>query len=247
MLSREWLATTASVGAFVDSAWEPAGAGFVFKHAGCAWLVTAAHVIQSLEGSDIGALFENSDREGGTVLLFSNLHTSFGVSWVIDDKDDLAISVMPTADSLKVHAVEEANCLRVRDVIPSMQCYSIGCPNGIHAVSEVSPVPLVLDGTIVGVDRARRRIFCSVPTFPGNSGGPLIAVGSPFAPDGSVSMGPTVFLAGVMTETVVIDSDPTSHGVPTLHLGSAVAIDRLIELLNSDSAREHLADVLQAA
>ena len=94
------------------------------------------------------------------------------------------------------------------------------------------------DGVISGVDLASRKVYTSAPTFPGNSGGPLIAVRSPFNPAGGMIVGrPTVLFAGIMLETKLLHApDPTSR-IPSLHLGVAVPADTVLALLNSDQAR----------
>ena len=125
---------------------------------------------------------------------------------------------------------------------------------------------MVLDGVISGMDPENRKVYTSAPTFPGNSGGPLIAYPSNFYPgaDGIPGRFP-VFLAGIMLETKLLPtqdpikripsmsgyagsaqslpaSDPINR-IPSLHLGVAAPVDAVLALLDSDQAKAIIARV----
>jgi hypothetical protein len=96
----------------------------------------------------------------------------------------------------------------------------------------------VLSGIIAGVNSGTNRIYTSTPTFPGNSGGPLIVIRSPFLPEGGMTIGKTVLLAGIMLESMLIP--PQKQGdapMPALHLGVAAPTDAILGLLDSEDAR----------
>ena len=119
-----------------------------------------------------------------------------------------------------------------------MPSFTVGCPYGIHGVDPQQATPLVLDGVISGVDTASRKIYTSAPTFPGNSGGPLIAFRSPLLPMGGMEVGRYILgFAGIMLETRLLPAtDPVSR-IPPLHLGVAAPADAVLALLESDQAR----------
>jgi hypothetical protein len=119
-----------------------------------------------------------------------------------------------------------------------MPCFTIGCPYGLRGVDPGKATPLVLDGVIAGVNQSNRRIFTNAATFPGNSGGPLIAVRSPFAPDGSMMVGrPTVLLAGIVLQSALVPSPMPGDLTPPLHLGVAAPADAVLGLLDSEQAQ----------
>ncbi len=162
-----------------------------------------------------------------------------GFAWIRDSKTDLAAAPMPTAPEFGIKALTGDYCIRIGDMVPSMPCFTIGCPYGLHGLDPTRASPLVLDGVIAGVDPCGRRVFTSTPTFPGNSGGPLIAVRSPFSPGGQMTVGrPTVLFAGVMLQSLLVPSPIAGSTDPPLHLGVAAPADAVIELLESGPAQD---------
>lgn len=153
-----------------------------------------------------------------------------------DQVNDLAAAPMPSSRDYDIKAVAQENCLRLPELVPSMPCFTVGCPYGLYGVNPRKATPLVLDGVISGVDPDNRKVFTSAPTFPGNSGGPLVVVRVPFDPTGRMTVGvPTVFFAGVMLETRLIPDQ--NDRVPPLHLGIAAPADAVLDLLESAQAR----------
>jgi hypothetical protein len=101
---------------------------------------------------------------------------------------------------------------------------------------------LILDGIIAGLEPEQRRVFVSVPTFPGNSGGPIIAYRAPWNTAGGMKVGlPTVFLAGIVTQTIVVPGNqPEKNPIPPLHLGSGASFDAVKQLLTGEEAKRML-------
>jgi S1-C subfamily serine protease len=126
------------------------------------------------------------------------------------------------------------------EIIPSMLSFTVGCPYGLPGVDPQQATPLVLHGAISGVNRESRKIYTSAPTFPGNSGGPLLVVRPPFDPSGRTIMvgSPTVLLAGIMLESALLSSPIPGDKIPPLHLGVAAPIEAVFTLLDSPQAQE---------
>jgi S1-C subfamily serine protease len=136
---------------------------------------------------------------------------------------------------IEIKSIPVQLCLPFKDLLPSMPCFTIGCPYGLHGVDKQRSTPLVLDGVISGVDPEAKRIYTSTPTFPGNSGGPLIAVRGSVSNDGRqmiIGRSP-VLLAGIMLETRLVFSPDPAVQTPPLHLGFAVPMDAVISLLDA--------------
>jgi hypothetical protein len=191
---------------------------------------------------DFGVLIPPSSGDTLIGVGLGVIQDNTGTSWVRDDANDLAVALMPYSNDFGLKAIGTEHCLTLAELLPSMPCYTIGCPYGIRGVDAKSHIPLVLDGVISGVDKASRRIYTSSPTFPGNSGGPLIAIRTPFNPGGAIVVGrPTVLLAGIALETAVVGPPTPRPGMPPLHLGIAVSIDAVTELLQSPQARAQVA------
>jgi hypothetical protein len=238
MLSNEWLSAFAPVGVLkADNQWAALGACIFFHKPPIVWLVTANHVVEKAGRQALTVLVTRSSGEGIIVVEVGKILAQHAVSWVQDEVNDLAVAPMPTPVDTGIKAVTAENCLRLDNLVPSMPCFTVGCPYGLPGVNPERPTPLVLDGVISGVDPRTRKVYTSTPTFPGNSGGPLIAVRSPFNPQGMMTVGsPTVFLAGIMLSTnLLYDPDSTSR-LPPLHLGVAAPTDALLALVESDQA-----------
>jgi S1-C subfamily serine protease len=88
-------------------------------------------------------------------------------------------------------------------------------------------------------------VYTSAPTFPGNSGGPFIAVRAPFNPAGrAMGIGrQIVVFAGIMLETQLVPAPTPANPIPPLHLGVAVPVDAVLALLESERARSITAQV----
>jgi S1-C subfamily serine protease len=239
MLSTEWLSAFAPVGRLQDdNQWAAFGAGVFFHKPPLLWIITARHVVQKVGPSALTVLVTRSSGEGVIVVKVGEILANHGLSWVEDENNDLAAAPMPTSPDFGIKAVALENCLPITELVPSMPCFTVGCPYGLHGLNPQKATLLVLDGVISGVDPVSRKVYTSAPTFPGNSGGPLIAVRSPFSPDGMIVAGrSTVLLGGIMLGTVLLPAvDPISR-IPPLHLGIAAPADAVLTLLDSDQAR----------
>jgi S1-C subfamily serine protease len=239
MLSPEWLSAFARVGSLRGrDSWAAHGAGVFFHKPPVLWLVTANHVVENVGPELVSVLVTQSGGGKVVVVPVGQLVSQHQLGWIRDPINDLAAAPMPTAAEFGIKALTEQYCICLRELIPSMPCFTIGCPYGLHGLDPTRASPLVLDGVIAGVDLHGRRVFTNAPTFRGNSGGPLIAVRSPFSPDGAMSVGrPTVLLAGVMLRSLLVP-DPTPNSTePRLHLGVAAPADTVIELLESERAQ----------
>lgn len=199
------------------------------------WMVTARHVVEKVGRLSLTVLVTRSAGEGVIVVQVGEILKNHDFSWVEDEVNDLAAAPMPTSPDFGIKAVIAENCLGLTELVPSMPCFTLGCPYGLPGVNPQRATPLVLDGVISGVDPVSRKVYTSAPTFPGNSGGPLIAVRSPFSPSGMVTAGrPTVLLAGIMLETRLLPGSDPANRIPPLHLGVAVSADALLALLDSE-------------
>jgi hypothetical protein len=239
MLSTEWLSAFAPVGSLrKDSLWAAFGACVFFHKPPLLWLVTARHVVHKVGPQALTVLVTRSSGEGVIVVQVGEILTAHGFSWVEDAVNDLAAAPMPGSPDFGIKAVTPENCLLLTALVPSMPCFTVGCPYGLHGLNPQRATPLVLDGVISGVDPASRKVYTSAPTFPGNSGGPLLAVRSPFTPEGGVMAGrPTMFLAGIMLETKLLPDPDLTRQIPPLHLGVAAPADAILALLDTDQAR----------
>lgn len=239
MLGSEWLKAFVAVGMLKDSRdWSATGAGVLFlDDDNFIWLVTAAHVVSTTGAGAVAPLLVKIDGTPVVVDL-SRVQREAGIEWIVDGDNDIALSPMPRINDVDIRAVSYDVCLSIREVLPSMPAYTVGCPYGMHTLDPVRPAPLVLDGVISGTDIHAGLIYTSAPTFPGNSGGPLLVYRSPIAPDGSMYLGSkAVLLSGIMLETQLVPSPDDNPPMPPLHLGIARSVDAVISLLKSDRAR----------
>jgi hypothetical protein len=239
MLSTEWLNAFAPVGSLQgNNLWAAFGAGVFFLKPPLLWLVTANHVVAKVGPQEVSVLVTQSSAEGLMVVEVGKILANSGFSWVRDLANDLAATPMPSSPGSGIKAITVDYCLRLGELVPSMPCFTIGCPYGLHGVDSNKATPLVLDGIISGVDSGSRRIYTSAPTFPGNSGGPLIAIRSPFSPEGTMVIGrTTVLLAGIMLQSALIPPPEPRDRTPPLHLGVAASMDAVFDLLDSEQAQ----------
>jgi hypothetical protein len=237
MLSTEWLSAFAPVGGLRDdNLWAAAGACVFFHKPPLLWIITARHVAEKVGRPALTVLVTQSSGEGVIVVKVGEILGNHGFNWVEDELNDLAAAPMPNSPDFSIKAVTLENCLPMTELLPSMPCFTVGCPYGLPGVNPQKATPLVLDGVISGVDPNSRKVYTSTPTFPGNSGGPLIAIRSPFNPAGGMTVGrATVLFAGIMLETMLVP-DPEKRN-PPLHLGVAAPADAVLALLDSDPAR----------
>ena len=241
MLSREWLSAFVPIGILRDgNAWMPAGAGVLLHDPPFIWLVTANHVVATKSSGDFAVFVTHRHEQQRVLINLTNGHRSFGIGWLRNARDDVAACLMPADPSWDIKAVGRELCANFDDLVPSMQCYTVGCPYGLAGVDPQRAVPLVLDGIVAGLDRRERLIYISTPTFPGNSGGPIVIVRPPYNADGNLVVGmPTVFLAGIVREQLIVRGD--KDDAPLLHLGLGIPIAAGLRLIHSDEAKQQAA------
>jgi hypothetical protein len=236
MLSTEWLSAFAPVGGLRDDdLWAAYGACVFFHKPPLLWMVTARHVVEKVGRQALTVLVTRSSGEGVIVVKVGEILKANGFSWVEDEVVDLAAAPMPVSAEFGIKALTPEKCLRMAELVPSTPCFTAGCPYGLHGLNPNRATPLVLNGVISGVDPANGKVYTTAPTFPGNSGGPLIAIDIPFSPTWNEESWPPIRFAGIMLETKLL-SDPSGR-IPPLHLGVAAPADAVLALLNSEPAR----------
>jgi Trypsin-like peptidase domain len=241
MLSNDWLNSFAPVGGLrADNQWAAFGACVFLHKESILWMVTARHVLEKIGRQSLTILVPPASGDGPIVIKIGEILANHGYSWVEDNANDLAAAPVPAPlpqsfGFFGLKALTPENCLPLAQLLPSTPCFTVGCPYGVLGLNPQRPTPLVLDGIISGVDPIRRKVFTSAPTFPGNSGGPLVA-SLPAFRVGKQPAGyrPGLFIAGIMLETGLIP-DPLGRN-PPLHLGIAASADAVLEMLASKPA-----------
>lgn len=247
MLTSEWLSAFVPLGIMQSSdEWIPLGAGVLFHDPPIVWLVTANHVVNSAKGVGMAPLVTKSNG-GIAVVGIQDYQHNYGYRWHSDVTRDIAITLMPVSAEWRIKAIDESLCIKISELVPSMACYTVGCPYGARGFDPQRATPLVLDGIISGLDPESGSIYTSVPTFPGNSGGPIIVRRDPFNPSGGLTVGaPVLLLAGIMLQVWLVPSpDPSGpSSIPPLHLGVGITIEAALNLIRSPSARRDRERVL---
>jgi hypothetical protein len=240
MLSTAWLSAFAPVGVVQsENRWAAFGACVFFHKPPFVWLVTANHVVEKVGQQALTVLVTRSSGDGVVVVEVGKILNQHGLGWVQDGENDLAAAPMPMSQELGIKAaVAQNDCLPLANLVPAMACFTVGCPYGVPGVNPQKATPLVLDGVISGVDLGNRKVYTSAPTFPGNSGGPLVAVRTPFDPGAPrSSIGSMVLFAGIMLETRLLHHPDPASRIPPLHLGVAAPVDAVLSLLDSEQAQ----------
>jgi S1-C subfamily serine protease len=239
MLSTEWLNAFAPVGALrADNQWAAFGACVFFRKHSICWIVTANHVVKKVGQQALTVLVTRSSGQEVIVVEVGKILRDHGLSWVQDEDTDLAAAMMPAVSpEWGIKAVTPESCLSMTKLLPSMPCFTAGCPYGLHGLDPQRATPLILDGVISGLDPAKQKVYTSAPTFPGNSGGPLIAVDMEITPMWSGASRPSPFFAGIMLETALLPAADPASRIPPLHLGVAAPADAVLALLDSEQAR----------
>ncbi|MBN1959407.1 MAG: hypothetical protein JW841_00550 [Deltaproteobacteria bacterium] len=248
MLDQDWLKAFAAFGSIQHpNLWLPMGACVFISYEEIVWCVTAAHILNDAKDKSVGCLVEVSGQQ--TILNLTEIQSKTpNIRWIIDQASDLAACPMPLPNGINIRSVGFDRCLEQKDLLPSMPCLTAGQPYGLPGVDRTKPTPLILDGVIAGIDAENGRVFVSVPTFPGNSGGPIIAYRMPWSTGGGMNVGrQIVFLAGVITRTILLknEQDDKNHRsdknfMPPLHLGMGATVDNIKKLLTSDNALQIL-------
>ena len=126
---------------------------------------------------------------------------------------------------------------RFGDVLTANFIYVFGYPRslGIEDLPQLDPVrPLLRFGIIAGTNPARRTIILDCPSYPGNSGGPVLEV------EEEGVTGRRFRVIGVVTEFVpfVETWENKTHNYKNLTISNsgytvAVSMDPVLELINS--------------
>ena len=241
MLTRDWLSAFVPIGVLRSTnEWSPIGAAVLFHEPPVVWLVTANHVVRNAIGQAITALV--TAKQGGIVAVnIQDMQQKHGYGWHEDESKDVAATLMPINPEWELKAIDQNLCINGSELVPSMPCFTVGCPYGVRGFDPQRATPLVLDGIISGIDGGTGSIYTSVPTFPGNSGGPIIVRRDPFNPAGGLTVGqPILLLAGIMLQAMLVSSPSdisTGVSLPPLHLGVGVSIDAALNLIHSPSGR----------
>lgn len=239
MLTREWLSAFVPIGVLrAPNDWVPIGAGVLFHDPPVVWLITAAHVVKGAKGHKVVPLVTHA-KGGLVVIQLDDIQSKYGYGWHLHEKLDIAATLMPLSPDWQIKAIGEKLCIKMDELVPSMQCYTVGCPYGVRGFDPQRATPLVLDGIIAGLDTSSSTIYTSAPTFPGNSGGPIIVRRDPFNPAGGLVVGqPVLLLAGIILQASVVSAQNASGSspLPPLHLGIGVSIEAVLQLTKSEAA-----------
>lgn len=241
MLDKDWLLTCAPLGAFdlEKQSWRALGAGVFIYDNPFIWYVTANHIIA--ENSDTPLLvLINHAKEKRNLIDLGAVQKQYQINWLIDEKNDLAATLFPTNQDFMLRAIEFSFFMDSKNMLPSMICYSVGCPYNLMGFDMEKITPCVLDGIISGIDPKEGRVYVTVPTFPGNSGGPLFIWKQPIAPNGSLNLTtPVVYLGGIISQYAVVSngSQPNHDNSPSLHLGIVIPSEAIQRLLTSSASQ----------
>jgi hypothetical protein len=242
MLDNDWLLTCAPLGIFdsKNQSWKALGAGVFIYDEPFIWYVTANHLIASNSHSSIQILINHAET-GHCLIDMQALHKMHKMEWAIDKKNDLAATLFPSDPNFLLKAIKFSSFMHSKDMIPSMVCYSIGCPHSLVGFDIEKIIPCVQDGIISGIDSKQGRVYVTVPTFPGNSGGPLFVWKQPIQSNGNFSLGGSVvYLGGIITQYALVNGEnkeknPTPP--PPLHLGIVIPTENIQNLLNSSKSQ----------
>jgi S1-C subfamily serine protease len=240
MLTKDWLRAFVAIGSAQHDRWTAAGAGvLLLDEEGRLWIATAAHVVDQVGTDSVTVLLSKQDDKGVILVGLGQLQKQHGLRWIRDEVNDLAAALMPYSPEAAMKAISAGSCLPFDDVLPSMACYTIGCPYGVRGLDPTHAIPLVLGGVVSGTNAEHKLIYASAPTFPGNSGGPLVVHRSLIDPTGRMQIGvPTVLLAGIVLQIALVPSPASEDKLPALHLGIAKSADVVLQLLRSSAASD---------
>lgn len=179
------------------------GSGFFLNAGADTYFVTATHVLfeetsGSLRAKKVATLLFYSkdlrEKKRNTIKLDLPLllaterirkHATQDVTVIqIGSKSEdgrlkMASGVTVTEGSSGILGVGAGNVKRFDDVLTANQIYLFGYPNsiGIKEIPQIDPLhPLLRSGIIAGINPARKTIILDCPSYPGNSGGPVLEV-----------------------------------------------------------------------
>jgi hypothetical protein len=126
--------------------------------------------------------------------------------------------------------------------MPAMKCYSIGCPYSLIGYDVQKVMPYVQDGIISAIDEKKSRIYVTVPTFPGNNGGPLIVQNELTQQSRTgFTNGAMIYFGGIFSETISVSNGYQNNqniSVPSLYLGVVISSEVIQKFLNAAKAKK---------
>lgn len=236
MLTEEWLNTFVPLGILDEqnNRWVPVGAGVLF-YTSHLWIVTAKHVVDQIREGHVAVLVTCSTGST-TVVDLTAINQAHNLEWITDESNDLAASLMPVSDKFCIKAVTSENCIPVKEIIPSMQCLTIGYPYYLMETDPQKSAPLVLSGVIAGKDPESHLIYISTPIFQGNSGGLAVVLRPSYNTNNVLKLVP--LFAGLVLQSLPGSGLDDVSGLPPLHLGTVRSTDVILNLLRSQGAEQ---------
>ncbi len=93
-----------------------------------------------------------------------------------------------------------------KDMLPAMNCYSVGYPYFLAEQDPKKVTPWVFEGIISNIDKSS-NVYVTTPILQDNYGCPLLVWKSPFGSNGSINIGsPSLYFGGIMTKTISLES-----------------------------------------
>ncbi len=242
MLDNNWLITSAPLGGYdsKNQSWKAFGSGVFIFDKPFIWYVTANHIVKRKSTLPIHVLINHAKTKYHLINIES-MHSQNEIDWIVDEENDLAATLFPLNPDFNIKAIGFPFFQSSQDLLQSMICYTVGCPYGMAGFDIDRNNQYVLDGIISFVERKKNRIYVTVPTFPGNSGGPLFVWKQPIQPDGSLTVGSkVVFLGGIISKYVLIsngsEQDNPCPALPPMHLGEVIPSELIKNLLTSQKS-----------
>lgn len=240
MLDSDWLATCAPLGAYdsKNQAWKALGVGVFIYDEPFIWFITAHHIIKEKSDFPIHILINHAKTKHHLINIES-MHLQNQIDWIIDEENDIAAALFPSDADFLIKSIRFPLFLSSKDIVPSMNCYTVGYPYNIAGFDVDGIISCVLKGIISAIDKRKNRIYVTVPTFPGNSGGPLFISKRSIHDESPTLDGNVVFLGGIIDQYILVGNaiEQNNHlSIPAMHLGVVIPSELIIKLLTSAQA-----------
>lgn len=191
-------------------------------------LVTAAHVLERMEASELRIGWRFGDGDGGWRFAPATavIRDQSIPLWTRHPERDVAaleVSAPPefARAALPLAWLADADTFRRYGVGPGDEVLALGFPRGLSA--NRAGFPILRSGRIASYPlwpvQAFPTFLIDFVVFPGNSGGPVFMPADPVQPD-------RPFVAGVITQQVELNSERLGIGVVThaLHVRETIAL-----------------------
>lgn len=237
MFKKEWLLTCAPIGILELSkqAWKAVASGVFIYDNPFIWYVTSYQQICSNRDVSLNVLLRHK-KMGQILFDISSIHKQEKIGWVFDEKNNIAATLFPSDPDLELKAVGFESFLDSQDMLPAMNCYSIGFPYALAEQDSMKIGPSVLEGIISRIDEPS-KVYITTPIFLDNYGCPLFVWKNPVGLDGSVNLGqPSLYLGGIMTKTVSMEKgvcNNDKHALQSIHMGVMSSSELIKNLLFS--------------